>query len=528
VNYNKPLLLIGVCIWMACANIAMAGFQFTAPVQQLPQETTPLPPLSGGLLPSPPDLFMPSPIAPIQQAAPVPAFSQTAPLPPAYAVPPTPLAVPQPQYPIEATPLYTPRQYAPRQPVYQQPTPSTGVGSLAPQVIMPAPQAYNSVPQERIYEPVPAPVPAPQIYAQTRHNYYEPVVTQHVTPIVMPVPSPISAPVPAPVSYQQYYSHYDFAVGFGNNLPLVTALEQVVPDGYAYVVADSVPMAAPVSWDGGRPWNIVLEDMLTPLNLRADISGQTVSITPKQRKRPVVVQETRTQALPQVMTPAAPAPQAYVSVPQTQVYKPAPAPIASPVPQQAQIQAQQPYEHVSYQQRDQHYDRVSTNEVPVAVEEPQPLTPASLEPSPIPEQLSVPQQQPDTIIRPAPRPVVQPVVMSVAPNIPSRPAFSAPSEQPVSRNIPEVTRGTWMSEKGSSLRSVLEIWCMQAGAELFWSSDYDYPLAGAVNISGTFEEAVETLLSGFEEAKPKPVARLHPNLPHGPAVLVVETRQVLD
>jgi len=74
----------------------------------------------------------------------------------------------------------------------------------------------------------------------------------------------------------------------------------------------------------------------------------------------------------------------------------------------------------------------------------------------------------------------------------------------------------------------LEEWSGQAGAEIFWSSDYDYPLAGEVNISGSFEEATETLLRGFEQARPKPVARLHPNLPHGPAVLVVETRQTLD
>jgi len=76
------------------------------------------------------------------------------------------------------------------------------------------------------------------------------------------------------------------------------------------------------------------------------------------------------------------------------------------------------------------------------------------------------------------------------------------------------------------LKTVLESWSNLEGVDLFWSADYDYDLIGDVNISGNFEEAVEELLKGFSDAKPKPVGRLHPNLPHGPAVLVIETSQI--
>jgi hypothetical protein len=89
--------------------------------------------------------------------------------------------------------------------------------------------------------------------------------------------------------------------------------------------------------------------------------------------------------------------------------------------------------------------------------------------------------------------------------------------------VPDVSMGQWTAQSGTSLKTVLESWSNLEGVDLFWSSDFDYPINGDVNISGTYEEAVEALLLGFSEANPKPVGRLHPNLPHGPAVLLIES-----
>ncbi|PCI01896.1 MAG: hypothetical protein COB76_00315 [Alphaproteobacteria bacterium] len=204
---------------------------------------------------------------------------------------------------------------------------------------------------------------------------------------------------------------YAMAVGFGKDLPLVTALRQVVPQEYTYVLDDSVPMASNVSWEGGRPWDVVLNDMLAPLGLNASVSGHRVSIN--------------NGAAPQIAA---------------------------------------------------------------------------------------------ATIMPKIQPRPQPVAYTPAPVVRAQ----------TSMVVPRATRGAWIASRGDSLRNVLEEWSNQAGSDLFWSSDYDYPLAGEVNISGSFEEAVQTLLQGFEQARPKPIARLHPNLPHGPAVLVVETRQSID
>lgn len=86
----------------------------------------------------------------------------------------------------------------------------------------------------------------------------------------------------------------------------------------------------------------------------------------------------------------------------------------------------------------------------------------------------------------------------------------------------------WTAPRASTLRQVLTDWCRQANVQLQWSAQYDYPLMSDVQIGGSFEHAVETLLSGLVDAQPRPRARLHPNDPTGPAILVVETRYILE
>ena len=82
----------------------------------------------------------------------------------------------------------------------------------------------------------------------------------------------------------------------------------------------------------------------------------------------------------------------------------------------------------------------------------------------------------------------------------------------------------WMAERGAHLRHVLEDWCRRANVEFNWLSEYDYPLQASVSFSGNFETAVRSLLAGFEDAHPEPVAELHSNANVGQMVLVVRSR----
>ena len=83
---------------------------------------------------------------------------------------------------------------------------------------------------------------------------------------------------------------------------------------------------------------------------------------------------------------------------------------------------------------------------------------------------------------------------------------------------------TWTANRGDTLRKVLEDWTHRANIELSWLAEYDYPIQASVVMTGSFEDAVRNLLTGFQEAKPQPFASLHNNPGAGQTVLVVETR----
>jgi len=83
---------------------------------------------------------------------------------------------------------------------------------------------------------------------------------------------------------------------------------------------------------------------------------------------------------------------------------------------------------------------------------------------------------------------------------------------------------TWTASRGDTLHKVLTDWSQRAGTELEWLAEYDYPLQASLSFTGTFEEAVRSMLSGFEEAHPQPVAELHSNPGAGHMVLVIQTR----
>jgi hypothetical protein len=83
---------------------------------------------------------------------------------------------------------------------------------------------------------------------------------------------------------------------------------------------------------------------------------------------------------------------------------------------------------------------------------------------------------------------------------------------------------TWTASRGETLHKVLTEWSRRAGTELEWLAEYDYPIQASLSFTGTFEEAVRSMLSGFEEAHPQPVAELHANPGAGHMVLVVQAR----
>lgn len=75
-------------------------------------------------------------------------------------------------------------------------------------------------------------------------------------------------------------ANYAEAVGFGKDMPMALAVQQILPEDYAYSFAKSVNPGARVSWNGGKQWNLVLLETLEPLGLSARIEGKNVVIVP--------------------------------------------------------------------------------------------------------------------------------------------------------------------------------------------------------------------------------------------------------
>lgn len=103
----------------------------------------------------------------------------------------------------------------------------------------------------------------------------------------MPAPAPLSledkTPPPTNVSPRQPSAapasgDFTEAVGFGRDLPLALALSQVVPPEYSYAFARNVNVGTTVSWQGGKPWNQVLDEMLAQNGMKAEIEGGQITI----------------------------------------------------------------------------------------------------------------------------------------------------------------------------------------------------------------------------------------------------------
>jgi len=112
---------------------------------------------------------------------------------------------------------------------------------------------------------------------------------------------------------------------------------------------------------------------------------------------------------------------------------------------------------------------------------------------------------------------------TIAEPVPLMPAITETPSQ-VSPVIPVMDvkiTSKWEARPGVTLRQTLESWAKQSNVELNWSTPYDYPVNNAFYFSGSFSDAVQSLLSTYGGGKPSPKGRLYPNLPDGPSVLMI-------
>jgi hypothetical protein len=80
---------------------------------------------------------------------------------------------------------------------------------------------------------------------------------------------------------------------------------------------------------------------------------------------------------------------------------------------------------------------------------------------------------------------------------------------------------SWSATPGQTLRSVLSAWSDKVDVKLHWNNVYDYAIVNPWTYQGDYVHAVDGLLTAFDSETPKPTGNLHPNVPEGPAILVV-------
>lgn len=102
-----------------------------------------------------------------------------------------------------------------------------------------------------------------------------------LTPMMGGEPAPLPGMAAAARTPQSI--NFAEAVGFGRDLPLALALSQVIPSEFSPSYAEGVDTGVSVSWEGGKPWNEVLNEMLRPANLTASVNGNVVTISPLAR-----------------------------------------------------------------------------------------------------------------------------------------------------------------------------------------------------------------------------------------------------
>lgn len=537
---NRGRILVGGCVagaalWLGAALPAQAGFEWAPPPRAAMQK--------GG---AHPDIF-PVPAVP---AAPVESESLMTPevMAPSSAAPQTGQAVmPPPQSlsraPADPSAMMAPAMAAPAlpAPVYV-PAPVMQQPAVMPAFERPAVAARTNTMEGRViraerpdyaapYYAAPAPggtrtLPAPAVAAPT------------VAPVAQEVLRPVTR------ALAQDGRHFAVTEGFGSDVPLALALQQIVPADYSYGFATGVNPAIRISWDGGQPWNEVLQGALDAHDLAADITGQAVII---RTGRPLTVPVARAVSAAPVV-PAAPQ-RAPVHTPlpldaeqalgaPVSVLPPAGADsgavagdstTAGPMTGSAVMDDSVTENAVtggsledgqSYPRRDRAAARERMmNDAAFRVRG---AEPAAHDPEAARQDTAIG----DDLTRP---PTVSFVDEAAPMPLMTGPARGRTSymqltglEDGGGAKMDPYEIRYWQAAPGESLRAVMQKWASDAGVQLFWAQGPDYSLPAAVQMHGTFQGAVTHVLGAFDGMKPRPQGQLHPNMPAGPAVLIID------
>ncbi len=282
--------------------------------------------------------------------------------------------------------------------------------------------------------------------------------------------------------------------GFGKDIPLAIALEQIIPTGYAPAPAENIDMAKTVTWEGGKPWPDVLTTTLAPLDLTATIDGKNVRIEPVKA--------------PQFPTPDAP----MANDQDMAVIEPPP------------VADMQPIDLAPPPEKD---DALTDGTV---------AAPGNLDTAMV-DDLSP--NQPRRVIATEPTAVTQPAPDIAEPPPPAKTDgadagidYIPPMPEAGYKAVPmaaappaDIGRvDVWTALAGQDLRATLDAWSQRVNVRLVWDSPYMYAVQDTESDARPYSDAVTALLAQYDATGvgPKPQATLYQGNGSDPAVLVIK------
>lgn len=215
-------------------SVAVAGFEFVAPEEQNSVAAAPTPRESTDMPAIPADVIEAAPLAtPATTSAPQPIQAQEA----------LPAPISEPAGEIVEAPMRIAPQPAPLTPIAHDP---------------------DALVME---EAAPAPAPVTQLTAD------------------IPAP-PVAVPAPVAESAPRFEDEGAVVQGFGRDVPLVLALQQIVPTNYRYSFDGDVQPGMRIDWTGGKPWKSIIVDLARDNGMSVDIVSNVVAF---RRKTPLDV-----------------------------------------------------------------------------------------------------------------------------------------------------------------------------------------------------------------------------------------------
>jgi len=352
--------------------------------------------------------------------------------------------------------------------------------------------------------------------------------------------APVAMPAAAPMAMPSDIASDDNQIvqGFGRDVPLALALQQIVPTNYRYSFDPGINPGTRVSWTGGQPWKNVISDLAQSNNMNVDIVSNVVAFRPVNSVAVPLSPAPIADAAPIADVPALPPeePQPMTAV----ISKPSASVVKSKTEMRNSLKsAQQEAAFDPMMDGNGKPAHTSVKDKAILTADSETTTSAqdvALQPlMPEANAAPLPPVAPAPAPMPAPKPVIEPA--PVMPAVPNPTVTAADMSGTVATGIPTgTTRASdlstpmsWEAHKGQTLRQTLTEWTDQAGVSLVWSSEYDYPLETDVRIDAGFADATRTLLAGFTKAQPRPLGRLFNNKQvGGQAVLMVETQRLTN